>query len=133
MKHLQTFENFGQAIGLDIKNEYSKLINDVTIKNIDLGFVDDVSQTDITNINQTYKDAIIKNVDGHFIMSIKEEKNSDITEGLNKELAKIESWLKDTTEEYDDWDWDGDELTIFNKGEKIESYSKQDLIDSKAL
>jgi stalled ribosome rescue protein Dom34 len=54
-----------QAKGLDIKNEYTKLINDPDLKTLDLGVVDDVSDTDISNIKQTYKDSVIRVVDGH--------------------------------------------------------------------
>lgn len=72
MKTLKTYEDFkagDQAIGLDIKNDISKLINGDG-GTLDLGFVDDVSDTDITNIKQTYKDATIKVVDGHYILTI---------------------------------------------------------------
>lgn len=61
-----------QVKGLDIKNEYTKLINDPTINSLDLGVIDDVSDTDISNIKQTYKDSFVKVVDGHYILSIKE-------------------------------------------------------------
>lgn len=59
-----------QAKGLDIKNEYTKLINDPDLTTLDLGTVDGVSDTDITNIKQTYKDASIKVIDGHYILSV---------------------------------------------------------------
>jgi len=61
-----------QAKGLEIKNEYTKLINDPTLNTLDLGTVDDVSDADITNIQQTYKESIVKSVDGHYILIIKE-------------------------------------------------------------
>jgi len=61
-----------QAKGLDIKNEYTKLINDPSLNTLDLGVVDGVSDTDITNIQQTYKDSQVKVVDGHYILIIAE-------------------------------------------------------------
>ena len=72
IKDFKRFKNISEAAeGLDIKNEYSKLINDPKLGTIDLGLVVDISQTDITNIKQTYKDSIIQNVEGHYIMSLK--------------------------------------------------------------
>jgi len=44
---------------------------------------------------------------------------------MNDELSKIESWVKKTTEHYDDWDWDGETLTIY--GDDVEKYSREDL------
>jgi len=49
------------------------------------------------------------------------------------ELDKIQSWLADTTQEFDDWDWNGTELVVFLNGKAIEKYSKQDLIDAKVI
>jgi hypothetical protein len=73
MKTLKTFKTFNesndQSIGLDIKNDISKLI-DGDGGTLDLGIIDDVSNTDINNIKQTYKDATIKVVDGHYILTI---------------------------------------------------------------
>jgi len=58
----------------------------------------------------------------------------DITKYLleskeQEELDKIKSWLSDTTEEMDDFEWDGMLLTVFNNGEPIEKYTKKDLED----
>ena len=41
-------------------------------------------------------------------------------------LDEIQAWLADTTEPYDDWDWDGEFLTIF-VGNEVEKYSFTDL------
>lgn len=46
---------------------------------------------------------------------------------LNKQLDLIQSWLKDTTESFDSWDWDGKELLIFLNGEVVERYSYKQL------
>lgn len=46
---------------------------------------------------------------------------------LNKQLDLIQSWLKDTTEPFDSWDWDGKELLIFLNGEVVERYSYKQL------
>jgi len=61
-----------QAKGLEIKNEYTKLINDPSVNMIDLGIVDDVSDTDITNIKQTYKNSQVKVMNGHYILIVSE-------------------------------------------------------------
>lgn len=42
-------------------------------------------------------------------------------------LDAIQLWLADTTEPYDDWDWDGEFLTIFVDDEEMEKYSLEDL------
>jgi len=62
-----------QAKGLDIKNEYTKLINDPTLKEIDLGLLDDVSDTDIKNIKQTYKNSTVRVLNGHYMLSVYEK------------------------------------------------------------
>lgn len=61
-------------------------------------------------------------------------------DNLIDELDKIERWLHTSTEPYDDLDWDGDELVLYNKKsvgdtkistrysmEVSERYSRQDL------
>ena len=37
----------------------------------------------------------------------------------------IQSWLGDTIEDMDDWDWDGRELTIFLEGEAVPRFLDQ--------
>ena len=49
---------------------------------------------------------------------------------LSKELSKIESWLSKTTEEFDDWDWDGETLTLFLNSEVIEKYDKDEVYEN---
>lgn len=56
------------------------------------------------------------------------KKQSDTTN--QEELDAIQSWLADTTELFDDWDWDGQTLKVFRSGKKVETYTKQDLIDA---
>ena len=46
---------------------------------------------------------------------------------LEIETRLIESWLKDTTEPFDDWDWDGTVLTLFLRNEPIEKYTRETL------
>ena len=75
---IKKFNESTQAKGLDIKNEYTKLINDPELKSLDLGVVDDVSDTAISNIKQTYKNSVVRVVDGHYILSIKENFNTDV-------------------------------------------------------
>lgn len=43
------------------------------------------------------------------------------------ELKLIEKWLKNTTPDYDDYEWDGKELTVFTTDGETEKYSKVDL------
>ena len=49
------------------------------------------------------------------------------------ELNKVERFVKKSTERYDDWDYDGNELKIFIDNECVETYSRQDLIDEKII
>lgn len=51
----------------------------------------------------------------------------DFNSAEQKELDQITTWLSGTTEEMDDWEWDGELLTIFLDGEEIEKYTKSDL------
>lgn len=45
---------------------------------------------------------------------------------LQDKLDKIQFFLARTTESFDDWDYDGDELILFD-GEIIEKYSAKDI------
>ena len=95
----ETNEASTQAKGLDIKNEYTKLINDPGLNTLDLGVIDDSSDTDITNIQQTYKDSTVKVVDGHYILIIAEGtviKFSDL-EHLDESLGDFFSFRKKDT------------------------------------
>lgn len=75
MKKLKNFNQYNEtkigeeAIGLDIKNEISELINNGGGK-LDIGIVGQVSDITIKNLKQTYKDAIINVVDDHYILTI---------------------------------------------------------------
>lgn len=77
MKHVKDFTQYNEsngdtpAMGLDIKGEISKLKNGPKGGSIDLGIVSQVSDTDVKNIKQTYKDAILKVVDDHYILTLK--------------------------------------------------------------
>ena len=73
MKHVKSFEAHSEQ-SLDIKNEYTKLKNSPKVKSIDLGKVGEVADSNITNIKQTYKDAIVKVIDGHYILMLNENK-----------------------------------------------------------
>ena len=41
-------------------------------------------------------------------------------------LSYVESWLRDTSEDYDDWEWDGKKLTVLC-GESVEHYTLEDI------
>ena len=49
---------------------------------------------------------------------------------FDAEVNAINSFMEDTTEEFDDWDWDGTELVVFLDDEVIERYSYDDLAES---
>ena len=46
---------------------------------------------------------------------------------LQDRLDKIQFFLKRTTETFDDWDYSGEELTIYLQNKMIEHYFKNDL------
>lgn len=46
--------------------------------------------------------------------------------GLDNQINLIERFLHLTSEPYEDWDWDGQELVIFS-GKNVEKYSLKDL------
>lgn len=48
---------------------------------------------------------------------------------LQEESNLVHRWLKTTTEEYDDWEWDGKKLSIFKDDKLIENYSRKDLAE----
>lgn len=51
-----------------------------------------------------------------------------ITENqLEQEFHLIERWLHGTTEPFDDWDWNGRELTLFLHHEPTETYTRETL------
>lgn len=45
-------------------------------------------------------------------------------------LDSISRFLKNTTEEYTDFDWDWETLKVFMEDDLIETYTKKDLLDS---
>jgi len=69
VKNEQKVGNYG--IGVDIDNEYSKLIDGAKGGKVDLGVVGKVPEATLYNIKQTYKDATIKIVDDHYILTRK--------------------------------------------------------------
>ena len=44
-----------------------------------------------------------------------------------RKLDLIQSWLARTIEAFDNWDYDGKELTIFFKNISIEKYTNNDI------
>ena len=60
---------------------------------------------------------------------------------MSCELEQIQRWLSKTTESYEDWDWDGETLTVYarvdaeNAEEELrtEKYSRADLIEVGAI
>ena len=67
------------------------------------------------------------------IYSMKGKKQTFLyKEGNQKELSKIETWVRKSGMDYDDWEWDGKVLTIFTKS-GTEKYSKKDLKDERVF
>ena len=61
-----------------------------------------------------------------------------VTERLDSENNKIERWFHTSSEPFDDYDWDGSELLIFNETmldgtEVSERYTRQDLKEEKVI
>lgn len=44
-----------------------------------------------------------------------------------RKIDMIQSWLSKTTEAFDDWNYDGNELIIILNNKVIERYSKSDI------
>jgi hypothetical protein len=49
---------------------------------------------------------------------------------MEQEVHLIERWLQGSSEPFDDWDWNGQELTIFLHREPIEKYTRRTLAES---
>lgn len=49
------------------------------------------------------------------------------TDILQWQADRIQYFLSRTTEPYDDWNWDGEELIVWIKNEPIERYQLADL------
>jgi len=84
MKTLKDFEKFinekkigDYGIGLDIKREYTKIIDGGKGGTIDLGVVDAVSDTVINNMKREYPKASVKVIDNHYVLSINESKGKE--------------------------------------------------------
>ena len=76
-------------------------------------------------------------INGKKMLSFRIKKLMPKKESVNeiskqKELSKIESWVRKSGMDYNDWDWDGKELTIFTKS-GTEKYSKKDLKDERVF
>ncbi len=60
---------------------------------------------------------------------------------MSYELEQIQRWLSKTTESYEDWDWDGETLTVYVWADtenaeielRTEKYSRADLIEVGAI
>ena len=48
---------------------------------------------------------------------------------MTTEQHLIERWLHGTTEPFEDWDWDGRELTLFLNDQPIEKYTRETLAE----
>ena len=74
MKNIKNFQQFNEqkvgdyAIGTEVDNEYTKILDGPKGGKLDLGKVGQVPEATLYNIKQTYKDAVIKIVDDHYIL-----------------------------------------------------------------
>lgn len=59
-----------------------------------------------------------------------EESDWLISESVRDEKQKIKEWLKTTTEPYDEWHWDGLDLTILNEHKVVEIISRKILSEN---
>lgn len=46
-----------------------------------------------------------------------------------RKLDLVQKWLAETTEPFDDWDYDGEELIILFEGKIIERYTNVEMIN----
>jgi len=78
MKHIKSFETHSEQ-SVDIKNEYSKIVNSPKGKVIELGKVGQVDDSTIYNLKQTYKNSILKIVNDRYVLFLNEsvEENED--------------------------------------------------------
>lgn len=60
----------------------------------------------------------------HVAAHIEQTRNAAEMAELYRVLPQIDTWMRDTTEPYDDWKWDGNELVVFLNGEPIERYDR---------
>jgi len=91
---------------------------------------------DINALN-LWEDDIVKEA----IMTVATKTKKTITEVVNimlnenhdqQELDQVGRFVKKSTEDYDDWEWDGKVLTIF-VGEDVEKYTRKELEDEGIL
>lgn len=79
MKYIKNFEELNkinenyEEILLKIKNEYSDIKMFIDKDGIDLGEVGSTSPITIKNLQQTFKDGIVKIIDGRYRMIIKDK------------------------------------------------------------
>ncbi len=55
---------------------------------------------------------------------------TEADQNLETEVRLIERWLHGSSEPFDDWDWDGRELTLFLHNEPIEKYTRETLAEA---
>jgi hypothetical protein len=52
----------------------------------------------------------------------------------DEELERVQDFMKNSTEPYDDWEWDGKTLVVFGgTGGRTERYTRKDLKDFDVL
>jgi hypothetical protein len=81
------------------------------------------------NISENLNSGNTKNYE---IQEVSPYEESDwlISESIKDEKKKIDEWLKTTTEPYDDWHWDGLDLTILKEQKVVEIISRKILSDN---
>jgi hypothetical protein len=86
-------------------------------------------------VNKEVNESLLEKLYGELNSKIAEEaideevSESDwFDEPTQSQLDAIQRWLKNG-DDYEDWDWDGKTLTIYNCNGGIEKYTYQDLLD----
>ena len=103
MKHVKTFETHSEQ-SVDIKNEYSKIVNSPKGKVIELGKVGQVDDSTIYNLKQTYKNSILKVVNDRYVLFLNESVTMDSEKRAYDIKNRINDLINDENED------DGDEL-----------------------
>ncbi len=97
IKMIKNWQQFNESSGdspsmtLDVKSQISKLKEGPKGGSIDLGKVSQVADSTISNIKQTYKDAIVKVVDDRYILMLKENNIEYVCE----EMEAVDSPFED--------------------------------------
>lgn len=133
MIHIKLFENFDTS-KLPTPKELFDMFTKINDDSVKISGPDGyVALSDVEYYTDQINNIYFNNVTGDDDFETAEKlaksmaKYAQSNNQEQKELDQITSWLKGTSEEMDDWDWDGDLLTIFLDDEPIEKYTRAEL------